>query len=256
MAAAPNKERKKVEALRAPQKRSAARIPRVKRSDNGIQGAVMALNNNMVKTTIEGKLGMSEVKVTYPPEILATMRGMFRAQRSYLFQIHASQTMSTIGGGVFNFTFSWNPGSTSFAEWTALAALFDEVLLVKTRLDITSAFGPTSTAIIFQIAIAPDDTTLTGGTPAYTAVQRLAECEYFHCYNMGRTGKSGGPGLFVKSHRVTDRPYATTSAPTGATGTPAGCLGHWAYASNIVGTASINYCFAAMTNVVRLRCRA
>lgn len=221
-----------------------------------IEKALMALKNNEIKSTVEVKSGgdtATKTEIIYPKEILAAMKGMFGAGKAYRFEIHTSLTLASIGGGVFNLTLSWNPGSQTYSEWTALAALFDEVLLIRSHLYLTSAFGPTSTAIIFQVAVAPDETTTSGGTPSFTTVLRRAESELIHPYLLGR----GPDGRFHKAHRISrGRPYATTAAPTGASGIPAGLLGHWAFASNIAGTASINYLFATCTNVISLRCRA
>ena len=240
-----------------PARRTAAPSKIVAIKECFVDKAVRALQNNEVRVTkeVKGAAGAatSTSEITYPPEILTALRGMFPSGKSYRFLIHASSTLASIGGGVFNTTISWSPATTTFAEWTALAALFDEVLLTDTTIDVTSAFGPTSTAIAVQVAIAPDETTISGSTPSFTAVQRLAESEFIH---IAWLNHSSSPGGFHKHHRVVNRPYATTASPAGASGTPAGCLGHWAFASNIVTTASINVLFVATSQVVRLRCRA
>jgi len=220
--------------------------------------AVNALRNNECVRSIEykdpmdGKLKM-EKDVTYPPELIKGMRGMFPASKTYSFEIHASTTNGTSGGGVFNTTIPWNPASFTYAEWSALSALFDEVVLCRSQIDITSAFGPTSTAIIFQICIAPDVSGSAGGTPSFTTTQRIAESEFFHCYLMAKK-----PGVFTKVKKGINktRPYALTSTPGGASGTPSGCLGAWCLSSNIVGTPTTNYIFSCVKNVVRLRNRA
>lgn len=215
-----------------------------------VQDAVTALNFNKITRTSESK-GAAISETYYPPELLKGLRGMFSAGRTYDFQIHVSVTMATVGGGVFNTAIAWDPAAVTYSEWTALAALFDEVVLLQAQLDITSAFGPTSTAIIFQVAVAPDLDRSSGSTPTFTAITRLAESEYFHCYNM-----ASKPGVFTKVHRLRRRPFAITSTPGGAAGTPSGCLGQWSFASNIVGTATTNYLFAVLKNTVRLRNRA
>jgi len=213
--------------------------------------AVDMLHNNAIRVT-ETKGAISEVKVAFPKELVAMARGLFPANKHYDFQIHMSLTLPTIAGGVFNTQQNWSPGVTTFAEWAALSALFDEVKLISVRMDLTSAFGPTSTAIVFQVVTAPDRIGSTGATPTYTATQRLAESEVLHPYTM-----AAKPGVFTKIHRLNrDRPYASISTPAGASGIPSGCLGQWSFASNIVGTASINYMFGAFSQVVRLRSRA
>jgi hypothetical protein len=231
----------------------AKRIPRMtKNKGHVLNDAITALNCN-ADFVMDSKTGFLK-STTYPPEILATMRGMFASRRVYLFQMHASQTLATIGGGVFNTKVDWSPSVSSFAEWTALSALFDEVVLRKSTLKITSAFGPTSTAIIFQVAVAPDPSGISGTTPTYTPVLRLAESEVIHPYNLG----SSKTGSWLKATNIPkSRPWALTSSPTGASGQGEnGCFGQWSLASNIVGTATTNYFFAALYNVVALRSRA
>jgi len=253
-----------VAAARAPSRKStprAEKMPMLVVKRDPVWDAVKALQNNEIKTTVETKSAVKgmphgdapQVMISYPPEILTALRGMFPASKTYVFEIHAAATLASIGGGVFNTTISWSPAVTSFAEWSALSALFDEVVLHSTTLDVNSAFGPTSSAIAVQIAIAPDETTTSGSTPSFTAVQRLAESEFIH---VAWLGHSSSPGAWRKTHRVTSRPYATTAVPAGASGTPSGCLGHWAFASNIVTTPSINLLFVALSQRVRLRCRA
>ncbi len=195
----------------------------------------------------------SFTRVSYPKELVAAARGLFKANKVYPFEIHAASNLASNGAGSVNQTVSWSPSTTTFAEWTALAALFDEVKLTKAHIDITSAFGPSSTAIVIQMIIAPDFTTASGSTPSYTTVQRLAESEVFHCAWMGGPG---APGRLSKTARVPSRDWATTAAPTGASGMISGCLGHWAFASNIAGTVSINYIFVALRTLVHLRLRA
>lgn len=218
-----------------------------------VDTAVRMLQNNAstVVTSLPG--GLSEVKTAFPSELVVAARGLFKANKPYRFRMHGSSTLATIAGGVFNQTISWSPATTTFAEWTALAALFDEVKLERAGMIITSAFGPQSTGISFQVAIAPDFTTASGSTPSFTTVSRLAESEYIHNYHLGGLE---APGRRHKVARVPARDYATTAAPAGASGMVAGCLGHWAFASNIVGTATINYLFIALEHDVLLRLRA
>jgi hypothetical protein len=210
-----------------------------------VTSALTMLNNNALRIS-ETKGTATEVRVIYPPEILAGVRGLFPAGRSYSFQMHAFGTFATVGGGVFSGTVDWSPSVTTFAEWTALAALFDEVKLVRSNLHLTSAFGPTSTAIIFQMVIAPEFGPSLAA--AYTSVQRLAQSSYHHPVLDFKTKKI--------SAKIPSRDWATTGTPAGTSGMIAGCLGRWVYASNIVGTASIAYYFHGLDNIVRFRMRA
>ncbi len=215
-------------------------------------GAVTALELNAIRKMTESKTGMV-TEVTYPPEILRVARGLFPAGRTYDFQLHASGTIASTAGGVVNTRISWDPSVVSYTEWSALAALFDEVVFMGSQIDITSAYGPTSTAIVVQYQIAPDRDGISGASPSYTTVQRLAESEPFHSYTM-----AGKPGVFTKVHRMPygTRPYATTAVPGGASGSPAGALGQFSIASNIVTTPSINVLFWSLKTLLRFRNRA
>jgi hypothetical protein len=211
------------------------------------------LRNNMIRRVIETKDGTVSSEI-YPPELVVAARGLFRADKVYNFQIHASSILGTTAGGAFNTIVNWSPGVTSFSEWSALSALFDEVVLRTARIDVTSALGPASTALTPMICIAPDRTTISGTTPSFVVTQRLAESEMVHPYNLA-TKES--PGRFTKVHHVNrDRPWAVTSAPTGATGVTSGCLGQWNFASLSVGSASFTYLYVALMDVVALRSRA
>jgi len=229
--------------------RSAVAMPR-RLATSRLNDAVMMLMNNQLPAGPYAPKGV----LNFPPELVTLARGLFQADKVYNFEMHASGTDASIGGGVLQFSHSWSPATTSFAEWSALSALFDEVCLRSTEIVVTSAFGPTSTAIVVQMAVAPDSTATSGATPSFTTVQRLAESEFYHCAWM-----QGGSGSFKKKHSLPkdSRPYAQTSAPHGPSSSPpCGCLGSWAFASSIVGTASINYQFWTMKEVVALRSRA
>jgi len=198
----------------------------------------------------ESKLGSTSA-VSYPPELLTAMKGMFTTNKVYSFQLHASGTIQSSGGGVLSTRISWDATVTSFAEYSALSALFDEVVITSAQVDITSAFGPTSTAIIVQFVIAPDRTATGGATPTFTPIQRLAESEVFHCYNM-----AAKTGVFTKVHNIGPRPFAAISVAASGSATTGGVLGQFSIASNIVGTATTNYIFWVLRPVYKFRCRA
>lgn len=203
------------------------------------------INSRILRSSDTG-----EVKCDFPRELLAMGQSLFPAGRTYDFEIHAAGNIASSGAGALAGQIDWNPGVTTFSEWSALAALFNEVKIVRSQLDITSAFGPSSTAIAVQIMLAPNPNASTAAT--YTPVQRLPESEPFHCAWVGKTGT----GLLTRKHTIpSGRLYAVTSSPA-VQSPPSGCWGVWNYASNIAGTVSINYFFYAMKNVVRLRNRA
>jgi len=212
-----------------------------------VDQAVTVLQNNAIRTISESK-GVSAI--TYPPELVGTMRGMFPAGRSYAFQIHGSATLQATGGGVISFAFPFSPLVSSFSEWTALAALFDEVRLIRSKMTWTSGLTNASTTIPTQVCVAPDLIANTAVTPSFTAVQRLAESREI---GLGPFMEHGMNAHFAV--RIPGRIYATTAAPA-TTSPPAGCVGAWVWASAVVTTASAYYGFISVRNVVKLRMRA
>lgn len=210
--------------------------------------AITALQSARVVTT-ETKGALSEVRFSYPPELLNALKGAFRAGRCYSFQLTASSTQAASGGGVVGGFLSWE--AAAYSEWSALSALFDECRLRSSRLTWSTSFGPTSTAIVCQIALAPNFRLL-GSTQTFTPVARLAESVEFTIDRPGRYGES----TLRKSCRVPrGRLWAYTSSPTSST-LDCGLNGQWSFASNIVTTPSINIAFTVMKNVVQFRCRA
>jgi len=164
--------------------------------------------------------------------------------------LHNSSTQASVGGGVFLGYLAWGP--SSFNEWTALSALFDETRLLTSYCTWTTAFGPTSSAIIVQVCLAPDFVTNGSAPSGFTAVNRLAESEEFAVHTPGPNGSST---LHKLAHVPSRRIYAPTSAPTSST-IDCGWNGQFSFASNIVTTASINIAFVTLRNIARFRCRA
>jgi hypothetical protein len=211
--------------------------------------ALDALQNNATSLT-ETKGTTSAVRISYPPALLDAFRSLFRAGRTYDFMLHYNTTIASVGGGVLQGYLAWN-ATSGYGEWTALAALFDEVKLMSSHLSWTTAFGPTSTAIVVQISLAPDFAT-NGVTPSFTPVTRLAESIEF---SIDKPGVAGASTRLKTARCPPGRLYASTASPISST-LDCGCNGQWSFASNIVTTASINIAFAVMRNVMRFRCRA
>jgi len=219
--------------------------PMMAPTEDAILTACSALNNNALRIT-ETKGSDSCVKVSYPPELLKGLRGLFPAGRSYSFQVHASQTLGTDGAGSAKGAVEWSPAISSYAEWTALAALFDECKIRSSRLDISTALGPASAVLIPQWAFAPEFGPVSASS--YVGVQRLAESRFLNPICAWK--------VVVMRARVPPRDWATTVAPVGATGLIAGMLGRWTYANDSPGTNSLTYMRIAMSNVVVFRMRA
>lgn len=216
----------------------------------GVQMAINALRNSQVVVT-EEKGARCEVRTSYPSELLLAFRAMFGAGKVYRFMLHSSNTLASSAGGVVGANFAWSPALSSFGEWTALAALFDEVRLNSSHLTWTTAFGPTSTAIIAQISLAPDFVN-NGVTSTFTPITRLAQSIEF---SIDKPGPAGASTLHRSARVPRGRLWAMTASTTSTT-SDIGCNGQWSWASNIVTTVSINYAFIVVRNIVSLRCRA
>jgi len=216
----------------------------------GVSQAICALLNSQIVSTTEEKGSITAVRYTYPPSLLTAFRGLFSAQSGYKFMLHSSSTQASIGGGVFLGYLAWTP--SAFSEWSALSALFDECKLLSSHVTWTTAFGPTSTAIICQVSLAPDFITNGSSPSGFTAVDRLAGSTEFAVHTPGAGGAST---LRRRAVVPKSRVYASTASPTSST-VDCGCNGQWSFASNIVTTASINIAFVVLRNVIRFRCRA
>lgn len=226
-------------------------LDKVKRSPSfDLTMAVTSLENARIMTA-ETKDGYTSVKYTYPESLLSVMRGLFPSGRSYLFMIHSSATLQATAGGVISSSINFSPAVTTFAEWSALAALFDEVKLVSSHLTWTTGLTPVATATPTQICLAPDLISNAASTPSYTAVQRLAESREFGMGPFMTSGSSEHAKIRIPLHRE----FATTATPA-TTSPPAGCCGAWVWASAVVTTNSTYYAFISLRNVVRLRMRA
>jgi len=214
-----------------------------------LQAAIDSLQNNKVLRSTEAK-GAVTIDVSYPPELVKGLRAMFPAGRKYEFLLHFNSTLASIGGGVFTGYLAWN-ATSSYGEWTALAALFDECKLEQAHLTWTTAFGAASTGIIVQVSLAPDFVT-NGVTPTFTPVTRLAESAEF---GVEVPGPKGAATMTRVATVPKLRQWALTASPTSSS-LDCGMNGQWSYASNIVTTATINVAFVVMRNTARFRNRA
>lgn len=210
-----------------------------------VQEAVRALQNVGTRMVTAGDPGRAEMK--FPAEVVNALRSGFVGTKVYRFDMHFNSALATDGGGTLQRIVSWDPSVSSILEWSALSTLFDECLYGGSRLDLVSAFGPSSTAIVSMVGVAPDPNN--SGT-TYPTIQRLAESKNCHVYNSGMTMS------FVHRGPIPNRPWAPVATPGGASGTPSGLFGRWAVANFIVATPSINYLFAALRVRAHLRFRA
>jgi len=91
------------------------------------------LSRSDVKTTSEGELKVP-TKGPADPKVVAAMRSFFPSGKIYDFRL-AQQVVpyGTDGAGNMLVTVAFSPAVGTFPEWASLAALFDEVNLVRAR---------------------------------------------------------------------------------------------------------------------------
>jgi len=214
--------------------------------------AVAAMMNSRTTVSEESKGGALKVSFAYPAELVALLRGAFPSGRAYKFQLHYNSPFAASVAGVINLFVAWSPSVSSYSEWSALAALFDEVKIRNSKLIWTARLGWGLTAALpAQIAMAPDNVTNGAASSGFTAVQRLAESKLFS----SNVPQVNGGATVTFMHKVPDRPYASTTTPA-ITSPPSGCTGQWSFASASAGTNSFIYADYAMTNVFEFRSRA
>jgi hypothetical protein len=193
-----------------------------------------------------------ETSVSYPPELLAAFRGLFGAGRTYDFQLHVVTTQTSDGGGGLLGSITINPSVTSFSEWSALSALFDEVVAVSSRCVFTTLndSGTTGGAMA-DMVMAFDDTRIASSAPASTtAVFRLAQSQTW-VMDKG----DGGSGRHSQSRKLTSRYWCTTSTP--ATQSPIGGMaGGWSFGNSGLFAVSTAVATVWLTVIARFRNRA
>jgi hypothetical protein len=137
---------------------------------------------------------------------------------------------------------------STYSEWAALAALFDECKLLHSRMGITSSALLTK-AIPLWIAF--DHVTSTGSGIGFGNVQRLAGSRCVQSNNMDH-----GSARHVQSVRIAgNRLYATTALPTSTTA-DIGMNGQWDVSGQDSSAASTVAFYYDVENIVSFRNRA
>jgi hypothetical protein len=224
-----------------------------------LQSALCALRNNETKITKEVKApslgglisGQSVTTVDYPKELVAAFRGLFGSLREYEFEMHVVNALSTSAGGALLTTISLSPSVSSYAEWSALSALFDEVQAMGTSIVAasTNAPGSATTAFEMPMAVACNHVNLSTNPASTLAVIRLAGSETFNTTLCVKPFRKSAK--FARSERawcITGTPYS--QSPLG------GCIGSWDFGNQSVGGGSTLYLSIVTRLYVRLRCRA
>jgi hypothetical protein len=212
-----------------------------------IQTALLALHNNSTKVVSETKTG-SITSIVFNQEVLTTLRGLFPSTKRYRFQIHANNTYSSSSGGVVQIANAASPTVSTYSEWAALSALFDECKLVSSRMGITSS-GLLTKPIPLWCAF--DHVTSTGSGVGFGNVQRLAGSRAVQSNSMDR-----GSARHVQSVRIaSSRLYATTAIPT-STSADIGMNGQWDISGQDSTVISTVVFYFDVENVVSFRNRA
>jgi len=220
----------------------------------GLAEAIRGLRNNETKVTSEVKgLGgkvMMETKVTYPPELVAAFRGLFRSGREYDFQMHQVLTVSSSsGGGTLGFV-AISPSVASYGEWSALAALFDECVGVSSQIDWCTLYQSSAFNTVSDMALAFDEQNLSTDPASYLAVYRLAESQTF----VSQLG-AGGSGRHTQRHRMATRYWCATSTPYSVSPI-GGLIGCWVYGNSGLFPTSVGIATISSITRLKLRCRA
>jgi hypothetical protein len=206
------------------------------------------LRNNETKLTMEVKGSGSKTVVTYPPELIGALCGMFPASKEYRFELHNIESQTTTAGGGFLGAIALSPSVTSYGEWTALAALFDEVKAAKSSIHFVAALA--TGYLTSPIMLALDEQNLNTPPGTYLTVARLAESVSFNSF-----AGDQGSGRHSQHRVLCDRAWCNTATPYSQSPV-GGCIGAWVFGNGVIMSATTTYFVVDFTLTVRLRCRA
>jgi len=227
--------------------------PKARVKVDPIETLVLGLKNHEVMCVSEVKGSAPRMRIPEEKvlEARTLLRSFFPAGKTYRFRMTATFALTTNGGGVILGFQSFSPAVSSYNEWTALSALFDEVRGIKVHCTMVSSFGGTSTAIVLPICFAPDYSNI-NTTPASAAiVNRLAESDIV----VGGLLTNNKPRCKTA---ILPSDVAFCDVATPATVSPyAGLVGAWVFAGQIIaGTPSITYFYCFMDTLAAFRMRA
>jgi hypothetical protein len=193
---------------------------------------------------------MSETTVTYPPDLLKAMRGLFPASKPYDFEMHYIATQTSDGSGGLLGSIALNPSATSWVEWSTLSALFDEVVGVSTRITFLSTYNATNTALVPMVLAVDEIQTASTAPSSITAIIRLAESQTF-IMSLGLAGSA----KWTQSRKLTSREWCSTGFPT-AVQPMGGLAGRWSFGNSAVFPVSTSIAFVDLRCHARFRNRA
>jgi hypothetical protein len=198
-----------------------------------VESAIMALHNNQILVT--GPNG--RVVPTFPSELVLMLKGLIGAGKVYRFQLNETSSgtgLTTGGGGSMDQAYAWSPNVRTYGEWSALAALFDQVKLHSVKLSLVSTFSGSSTSATVATMIAPDYNN-SAVVPSGGLVSRLPGVKFLSVMH------TSAYVLHANVDRAQPwRVYALTSSPD-ASGPIGGTNGQWSVSSLATGAASLKY---------------
>jgi hypothetical protein len=171
----------------------------------------------------------------FDADVLGAMRGMFAASKQYKFDLFANTSVGTGSSADILTTLSISPAVVSYSEWSLLAALFDEVKLVRAMLEFIPMVGSdgqsfttsTSTKVMLSAMVCGANHDNISTLPAsYAAVGRLAKSTtVVRCCG----DRSGAYTIFLSPSPGLG--WARTATPA-VLDPPAGCIGSFDLASD------------------------
>jgi hypothetical protein len=211
-----------------------------------IRKAIDLLNATRFETV--GVSDNKESSYLFDPDVLKLAKGLFSSSKKYNFQLHATNTVtSAVTTGIVAFSFALNPAVTSFSEWTALSALFDECKARSSRFSWVASGNVLPCAMFLGF----DQATTTGVAPGYGNVQRLAKSIVFNsnfCVGGSSHQEASSSICAGRVHAVMTTPISTTI--------DVGMNGQWDMVGQTTVTPSTIVGWTQLTAVVEFRCRA
>lgn len=219
-----------------------------------LTAALSALRNNETRVTTEVKLitGKSsmETKVSYPQELLTAFRGMFGAGKTYDFELHYPSTQTSSAAGSLLGSIAFDPGATSWAEWSTLSALFDECKALSSYICFNSTYNATNTALVPMVMAVDEVQTGSGAPSSITAIIRLAGSVTW-IMSLG----TAGSGRFKQSRKLGSRGWCSTSYPSSVQ-PMGGFAGRWSFGNSAVFPDSTSIAFVDLRLRAKFRNRA
>jgi hypothetical protein len=197
--------------------------------------------------------GVPTGKVILSARLRSVARSLFNPDRIYRFRLAFAPVLTSDGAGKIDTSVNFQ---ISTAEWSDLAALFDEVRLQSARIRVIPLrpgvpATPATPANIATLVVGSLPATLS----AFTSANGLVNCA-----DTMVVPSFGDKEYCLTYHAPKSRPWCLTSDPAGVTtptSIPSGTMG--CFGCNAIGeplTFSTTYYHLVMENVIQLKLRA